>query len=272
MPDSGPESPRVSVIIPVYGQAQYLSRAIDSILTQTFRELELILIDDGSPDDSPAIVDDYARGDSRVIVRHQENRGISGALNAGLEIARGFYIARLDGDDIATPDRIARQVAFLDAHPEVGLMGGAITMIDESERKLGTFINPTDPSMLKTEMLVRNVVSPTHMLRRDLLRELGGWRSTFDFAEDYDLMLRVADRANLGNVIDITGYYRMHPAQATSTHGHRQAALTRLARVSARYRSEGRLDPVPAHMWIDANSFAALDLDPTDIQELQTWF
>lgn len=237
--------PRVSVLIPVYQQATYLPRAIDSILTQTLTALELILVNDGSTDDSPAIIEEYARRDGRVRIAHQANAGISATLNHALSLARAEYVARLDGDDIALPDRLERQVAYLDKHPTIGLVGGAITLIDIAERKLRTKPYPNRPNDLRYLAAKRSITpGPSGTGRRDLLTAVGGWRSALDFSEDYDLALRILDKADVTNLSSVVTYYRLHHGQTSKVHRRRQKATSELARISARRRQAGLPDPV----------------------------
>jgi glycosyltransferase involved in cell wall biosynthesis len=272
MPDA-PEAdlPQVSVIIPMFNQAAYVGRTIDSILTQTFTALELLAVDDGSTDETAAIAEARARHDPRMrVIRRERNGGIAAALNTGLAAVRAQFVARIDGDDIATPDRLEKQVAFLNAHPEVGMVGGAMTLMDVGERKLVTERYITDPGRLAEAVLTGSVIpGPTPMFRGHLLQSLGGWRSTFDLCEDYDLTLRVAEKASLANLPDVVNYYRMHAAQATAVHGRRQAALAEAARISARYRRSGRADPMPDDIRLDAETLAEFDLDLTDMKQLQ---
>ncbi len=115
--------PKLSVVMPLYNAARYLRPAIESILNQTYTDFEFIIVDDCSTDETPAILDSYP--DPRIVrLRNPQNLGIVGALNRGLEAARGQYIARMDGDDIALAERFAQQVAWLDAHPNIGLCSG----------------------------------------------------------------------------------------------------------------------------------------------------
>jgi glycosyltransferase involved in cell wall biosynthesis len=207
------------------------------------------------------------------VIRRERNGGIAAALNTGLASVRAQFVARIDGDDISTPDRLEKQVAFLNAHPEVGMVGGAMTLMDVGERKLVTERYITDPGRLAEAALTGSVIpGPTPMFRGHLLQSLGGWRSTFDLCEDYDLTLRVAEKASLANLPDVVNYYRMHAAQATAVHGHRQAALAEAARISARYRRSGRADPMPPATRIDATSISSLSLDEADRQALLALF
>jgi glycosyltransferase involved in cell wall biosynthesis len=273
MPVTDAAAPRVSVIIPIYNQATYLRRAVDSILTQSMGDLELILIDDGSQDDSAGIIDDYARRDWRVVGEHQLNCGISSALNRGLAISRGTYIARLDGDDISLPDRLAKQVAYLDAHPEIGILGGGMILIDSRDRKLTSHRYVTGMRAVRAALASGTVIpGPAGLLRRDLCVALGGWRTPFDAAEDYDFCLRLSERAELENMPDYVTYYRVHAQQTTQLHWRRQNALAEVARIAARFRREGRPDPITPDMRIDASTIDRLGLDGPETERVRALF
>ncbi|MFN3776080.1 glycosyltransferase family 2 protein [Sphingomonas parapaucimobilis] len=123
-------SPRITVALSVYNNAGYLAQALDSILAQTFADFELVIVDDGSTDGSAAIIDCYAATDPRIRVIRQANQGLVASLNHIMAVARGPYIARMDGDDVALPERFARQVGFLDANPDHGVIGTQIWTID----------------------------------------------------------------------------------------------------------------------------------------------
>ena len=116
-------APRVSFLMAAYDGEMYLDEAIQSVLNQTFTDFEFIVINDGSIDETSQIIERYRRLDGRIRAYEQPNRGLVVALNRGLELARGEYIARMDADDISVTERIATQVAFMDVHPEVGICG-----------------------------------------------------------------------------------------------------------------------------------------------------
>src|SRR4051812_26679567 len=123
-------SPTVSVLMAVYNGEQYLREAVNSILSQTFKDFEFIIIDDGSTDRSPELLASYARADSRVKLISRPNKGLTKSLNEGLHAARGEFVARMDGDDISLPERFERQVSYLREHPEVVLVGSRVEFID----------------------------------------------------------------------------------------------------------------------------------------------
>jgi glycosyltransferase involved in cell wall biosynthesis len=268
-------SPLVSVIMPAYNVVRFIGRAIESVLTQTVRDLEFIVIDDGSTDGTGSLIDTYAARDPRMRVEHQPNSGRPKTLNRAIELARGKYIARLDADDIALPDRLEKQVAYLESHREVGLVGGSIRAIDENERKSTTFRYPSDPAAVKAQAATGSpvlIAGPTPMARAEFLRLIGGFRGTFDLAQDYDLALRALEKTQVANVDSVIVYYRFSAGQATQRFHRRQAALAEVARVSARQRKAGKPDPVVDGLYIDATSVERLGLDPAETERLRALF
>jgi len=247
-----PTQPAISVILPVYNAERFVGEAVESILQQTFGDFELLLLDDGSTDGTGAILERYAC-DPRVRVIHQANAGLIATLNRGLAEARGLLIARMDADDISLPDRFARQVAFLESHPRVAVVGGAARCIKED----GEFVNaldwstwpaglhhPCEPADVRKAMENYSaLVHPAVLMRREAVREVGGYRSAFVAAEDYDLWLRLADRHDLANLNDVVLLYRLHPNQVSAQKCLQQSISTRGAQLSAKVRRAGLGDP-----------------------------
>jgi glycosyltransferase involved in cell wall biosynthesis len=229
-------TPRVSVVLPVRDCERYVAQAIKSIVEQTFRNLELIVVDDGSCDRTPQILAEWAAQDHRVQVLAQPRSGLVAALEAGRAVARGFYIARMDADDIADPERLRRQVEYLDRHPEVVAIGGQIELIDVEGRSLGCGAFPVTPVDCST-YLERGApfCHPTVMMRSDALALAGGYRNSFEPAEDMDLWLRLAEVGELANLDVKVLRYRVHAASMTRTYAASQAAATALALVTARF-------------------------------------
>jgi glycosyltransferase involved in cell wall biosynthesis len=266
-------APRVSVIIPVYNQRAYLPYTIVSILKQTLRDLELILVDDGSTDGASDVVDAFARRDSRVRVVHQANAGISAAMNRGLAMARSAYIGRIDGDDLALPERFAMQAAFLDAHPRVGVVGGSMYYTDSENRKRGQRRYPIDRNQLHAGILIDQVIAgPTPLFRRSVLEAAGAWRSEFDFAEDYDLAIRMSEKAELANLPAYVVIYRRHEQQTTTLRRQRQKALAMVARIAARLRRSGLPDPIVPGTVMDASLADWLPISRAEAEALRAQF
>ena len=184
--------PFVSVILPTYNRYAFVGQAIDSVLNQTFTDFELIVVDDGSTDNTPALLDQY--GD-RINVIRQENRGVSAARNSGIRSASGNAIALLDSDDYWLPKKLEEQVAFFEAHPDA-----LICQTEELWFRNGKRVNPKKrhrkPSgMIFEKSLPLCLVSPSAvMIRKLLLDEVGLFDETLPACEDYDLWLRIAWR------------------------------------------------------------------------------
>lgn len=208
-------TPEVSVVMPVHNGAEYLREAVDSILAQTLTDLELIAIDDGSTDTSNAILKNYALADKRIRVICQDNAGIATALNRGISEARGAYIARMDADDICAPDRLARQVKFMNTRPTTGLCGTGWSFIG---RRKGSVVPVTDDAGIRAAQLFRpSIAHPTAMIRRDLITKYDLWYNTeLKQAEDYELWLRLSRHAKMANLPESLLSYRVTDSQATS--------------------------------------------------------
>jgi glycosyltransferase involved in cell wall biosynthesis len=241
--------PRVSLIMPVRDAAAWLAQAIASIKAQSLADFELIIVDDGSVDASAELADASARGDPRIRVIRQGKLGLVAALNRGLGQAGGELIARLDADDRAHPQRLKRQVDYLDQHPDVGLLGTWADKIDENGAPCGVLEPPAEPDVLAALLPRTNpFVHSSVMLRGAVLRQIGSYqvgpyRSAFEGAEDYDLWLRVAEVAKIANLPERLLQYRWHGASATHRAGVRQLFSTRLAQRAALARRRDGRDP-----------------------------
>jgi glycosyltransferase involved in cell wall biosynthesis len=206
-------TPRVSVVTTVYNGEPYVDRAIPGILGQTFEDFEWVLVNDGSQDRTGEILQELASRDSRVRVFSPGRLGITGAANYGVSQARGEYIARQDFDDRSYPDRLKHQVAFLDGHPEVGVVGGFYVLVDENRNERYVRMPPTDHEaivahMAKTIPLANTVA----MFRRRVWTESGGYPNVSDL-EDQLLWLEAAKLGwRLANVPEVVGEHFVHGA------------------------------------------------------------
>jgi hypothetical protein len=207
--------PKVSVVLSAYNSARYLQAAIDSILRQTFTDFELLLMDDGSTDDTPRILS--ACQDSRLtVVRSDTNLGIAAQANKGLALARGEYLARMDADDIAHPQRFEELVRFLDANPEVGICGGFASRFRENgETALWEF--PTSHDDIQVGLLFRgSFCNPTTMMRLEVVRRAGlQYDSAFPPCEDYHLWYRLLKVTRGANIPKVLLDYRLSETQMT---------------------------------------------------------
>ena len=205
--------PLVSVLMPVHNDGRFVDAAISSILQQSYTDLELIVCDDGSTDESPAIARTMAKHDPRVRIRSQANRGISAARNACLNAARGRLLANLDADDEALPDRLELQVAFLDKHPACVAVGTQSLFIDSDGDPLGTSAQPLTHEGIEVELwqgLGTAMTQSTVMMRRDAVVDAGGYDKDLQVSEDLDLYLRLIDYGRFANLGEQLNRVRRH--------------------------------------------------------------
>ncbi len=207
-------APLVSVLMPVYKTAPYLREALDSMLCQTFKDFELIVLDDCSPDNAEEKLDAY--DDSRIVrYKGEKNVGLSNVLNVGIEMARGKYIARMDSDDISLPQRLQVQVDYLEKHPDVDLVSVGMRLFGAKE---GTWIRELNPEKVKIEALFHSpVLHASSVWRKDTFEKQGlRFRQEMVPAEDYDLWVRAMLKGlKLVNLPEVLYKYRIHDAQAT---------------------------------------------------------
>ena len=187
--------------MPVYNAERYVGEAVRSILEQTFADFDFVIIDDGSTDRSTEILEQFA-SDPRIRLIRRPNTGYLRALNEGLALCQGEFIARMDADDVSLPDRLRRQIAFLDEHPECLMVGCALLRIDDDGDVLCEERLPEDHAEIEARLLEgRGAIGhPAALIRRQALVELGGYREPFYGAEDHDLWLRLAERGRLANL------------------------------------------------------------------------
>lgn len=223
--------PKVSVLMACYNSEKYLRESIDSILAQSFRDFEFIIIDDASTDSTASIISSYC--DDRIIcLRNEANKKLAYSLNRGLEIARGDYIARMDADDISTPNRFSEQVNFLDANLEFGVVGSSIQMFG-CTNKIVSY--PSSHKAIYYDFIApkRTIAHPTAMLRRSVLVEHGlTYDESFDVAQDYKLWNQLKHVCKLTNLKTPLLLYRTHGQSTTETRKERQLELVRSVRRS----------------------------------------
>jgi glycosyltransferase involved in cell wall biosynthesis len=208
--------PLVSVLLPVHDGERFLREAVESVLAQTLRSLQVIAVDDGSTDGTRAILDSFR--DERLWIVSQPHLGLVAALNRAAREAGGSHLTRMDADDVSLPDRVERQAAFLDAHPRVGLVVCGVTVIDEGGRSLWTHVLPPDDASLRRRLLLRNPF--THgavTMRREAFERAGGYRPVYGANEDYDLWRRIARDWELAALPEVLYLYREHAAAVTRT-------------------------------------------------------
>jgi len=202
--------PMISVILSVYNTDKYLEEAIESILSQTYKDFEFIIINDGSTDKSLEIIENYAQKDSRIVVVNRENRGLIESLNEGIRIAKGKYIARMDADDISLPQRFEKQIDFMEKNFDVGILGSAVITFGENLKE-SIWTLHTKNDLLKAELLFSSCFAhPAVIMRKELIEKYDLYYSKdFIDAEDYELWTRFSNYCKFANLKEPLLKYRI---------------------------------------------------------------
>jgi glycosyltransferase involved in cell wall biosynthesis len=238
------DTPDISVVMSVYNGSKHLRYSIDSVLTQEAVSLEFIIVNDGSTDESPNILDDYQRRDSRLRIIHQENQGLTAALIRGCSAAKGAYIARQDVGDISLPQRLMSQLECINQHPDASFVS------------CGTrFVGPDDEFLYEVTRLSADATErlltldpgkiegpsshPSTMFPRAMYERVGGYRSAFYFAQDLDLWIRLAENGKHVVLPDVLYQAGITVQSISGLHRKEQVETARLVLESARLRREG---------------------------------
>jgi hypothetical protein len=231
----------VTVLMAVYNAMPHLPAAVESIRAQTYRDWDMVIVNDGSTDDSPA----YLAGlnDSRIRVAHQANQGLGAALNYGLAQIKTEFTARMDGDDIAHNTRLAEQIAFLRRHPEVGLVGAQIERMG-TRRTASQSDCAIDHATIYADLLngCNQMYHPTIVCRTELLKQVGGYWP-HRWGEEWDLFLRMGEVSNLANLDRVLLSYRVHSGSMTGSSVVNMRNWVEYACLCARCRQEQREPP-----------------------------
>jgi glycosyltransferase involved in cell wall biosynthesis len=261
--------PLVTVIVPVYNAASYVRDAVLSLLTGTYRNVQIVALDDGSTDGSAQVLQDIH--DSRLqLVSNPRNLGLIATLNRGLDLATGDYVARMDADDLSTPRRLEWQVAFLEQNPRVGLAGGWCRSFGDDRATI--YRPPADHREIRTALFAYNVfIHGAMMLRSGFMREYR-LRYAVDakHAEDLELWMRCVELANGANIPKVLLRYRVHANQVSSVHSAGQMATLEVLR----RRQLLRLYPGATEVDL-ALHLRAMDVHrpvmPEELQPLENW-
>lgn len=221
--------PKISVLMSVYNSELYLAEAIDSILSQTFTDFEFIIVDDGSTDESGRILATYTKQDPRIrLLTLPENGGLANALNCGLDVTQGQFIARMDSDDISLPMRFEKQVEFLGHHPDVGVLGSRMQVVDQDKHPLFDFDVPLTHGLIVWNMFFgRTFAHPSVMIRRDVLQSVGGYNADLMTAQDVDLWARLVGLTQFHNLPDKLMIYRTHQVATSVSKAEQQNVVLR---------------------------------------------
>jgi glycosyltransferase involved in cell wall biosynthesis len=258
--------PAVSVVMAVFNGARFLPETLASLQAQTLGDFEIVIVDDGSTDDTPRLLDAFARAEPRCRILTQTNQGQVAARNLGVRSAKAPLIAWLDADDIAEPERFALQRAHLDSHPELAAVGSAIRTIDENSQVTAIVPYPTGPANVAQAMLSSSALAHSAvMMRRAAFMAIGGYREALLHTEDYDLWLRLLDGHSVDNLPMPLVRYRIHGGSISFRHRRQQSLAAFAARHSAAERRAGRPDPLEGRLTpVGDEIFAELSIGAAD--------
>ncbi|MGZ7442354.1 glycosyltransferase family 2 protein [Paenibacillus sp. TH7-28] len=260
--------PKVTVLLSTYNSSRYILKSVKSILDQTFKDFEFIIIDDGSQDDTLAKLQQV--NDPRIrLISHNTNKGLIFSLNQGIEMANGEYIARMDADDISVPRRFERQVAFLDTHPEIGVLGGFMKWLHN--RNL--IPKPVTHDGIRCwQMFHSCICHPTILMRTSVLHNHGiRYDEQYKHAEDYELWERLAQVTRLANLPSCVLYYRSHEGQVSRQYLTIQNESAKKVRYN-QLRMIG-ITPTEEEYWIHRQlaNFHVPVYDPESYQKAIDW-
>jgi len=234
------ESPLISVLMPVYNGERFIAEAIESILRQTERRFELLVLDDGSNDRSAEIAEQFGRADDRVRTIRLTHAGLVATLNRGIELARGEVIARMDADDIAIETRFEKQLRHLVAHRRCVAVGGAITALLPNGQTQGEWPWPEHLEYRITKEPENiGMPHPGATIRASALRAVGGYRAGFKSAEDADLWRRLIEIGDIDNLAESVVLYRLHPDQVSNRENLQQQLFAEVAHAMFVARADG---------------------------------
>ncbi len=222
--------PGLAVVMAIHNGARFLAESIESILNQSIRDFEFIIIDDGSTDASPQILAKFAVSDSRIRIITQVNAGLTASLNRAIDSTDAQIIARMDGDDIAHPARLAMQLAHLEAHPEVVCLGSRVELIDDLGAQVDRHEHPLTHEEIGRDLLRGigwSIVHPSAMFRREAFERAGRYDTRYRTGQDLDLFLRLAEIGRLANLPEKLLKYRQHPASTNFTKDQKATLLKR---------------------------------------------
>jgi len=232
------ESPIISVVLPTYNSSRFLPLAVNSILNQSFKDFELLIINDGSIDDTETVIKSF--NDSRITyIKNDQNCGLVYSLNKGIQNARGKYLARMDADDIALPERLRIQKEYLDQHPEIGLVATTIQLIDANNHPVGYWhldLTTLHPSQIRRRMAVESCLAhPTVMGRRKLFFDYQ-YKEYQKNIEDYDLWLRMLNKGIvISKIEEPLLLYRIHDTSITKSDQKKKNVFFKVAKCKYKF-------------------------------------
>lgn len=212
--------PSISIVIPAYNSAKFLPAVIQSVLEQTYKYWELLVIDDGSTDNTAALVNEYCQLDSRIRLISKENGGVSSARNLGVELSNAELIAFLDSDDLWLPDKLSVHVDYMDTHPEVGVSFARVELIDSEGKSTGKLTANIFKDLQSHVFFYTNptVTTSNVVIRKSIFQSLGGFDKAIKYSEDIDLLFRIAVQSDLKieGIDKVLIQYRLHSSGLSS--------------------------------------------------------
>jgi glycosyltransferase involved in cell wall biosynthesis len=273
MPDA---APLISVCMPVYNTERYVGQAIESILSQTLGDFELLIVDDGSTDGSLEVLRRYADRDSRIRLTTRPNKGVAYTRREMADQSRGEFLACMDADDIALPHRFARQVEYFRAHPECVLVGSRVRLIDPDGDPLCDWCTEQEHEVLDARLMgdqrTTAISNPAVMMRRDAVMAVGNYR-LLEVLEDNDMFLRLAEYGRIANLPDVLLQYRIHAANISKAASFHNAIdrvwpqITREARQRRNLSEPGEPSENPA-----ISGSPRINPPPTEEREKWAWW
>ncbi len=262
--------PKVSVVMAVHNGQEHLPAALDSLWQQSLADFELLVVDDGSTDDTARILADCT--DSRLrVLTHPAQQGLAASLNAGLQQAVGDYVARMDHDDVCLPRRLELQARFLDKHPDIDILGSWARTLGLEKEQVWAY--PTEDADIRSELIFNPVlVHSSVMLRRSRFGR-DGWQydQRLARAQDYDLWVRAAAELRFANLDEVLLLYRLHPNQVGQQFGHEQQEIAQKIRVNLLQRLG--LSPNQAEIELHhAISHWQYPQGRAGLEQLEDWF
>lgn len=248
---------KVSLIMSVYNGEAFLKDTIDSVLSQTFKDFEFVIVNDGSVDNSLMIINQFLSKDPRIkLVNNSKNLGLTKSLNIGIQHSTGEYIARLDAGDFSYPDRFEQQVKFLDQNSDIGLVGTWAYIVDDKRKKLKELKYPTDDRIIKKDLIKYNpFVHSSIMFRRSIATQIGFYNEEYFYAQDYDLYFRLLPIMKFANIPSFLVEYRRYAKSITSTKNREQVLFANKAR---KYAIENGFYPRYNYVYVFKNYLISL--------------
>ena len=267
------QNPRISVVLPTLNRYELLPKAIDSILSQTYPDFELIVINDGSTDLTDKILNKYAKFDKRVkIITHKKNKGFAASVNEGIDLAQGEYIARLDDDDKSLPQRLEKQLKYMDMHPDVAIVGTLITT-DDTLKPTDT-MSEINPDKMKVQQYcgLVPIAQPSILLRKSFLDKFGiRWNGTYNPAEDLKLYSEVYENGGkISMVPEVLVWYRVHHTNSDSYYARQKSNTYKITKeMLAKLNYNGEIEDFCHCMDIVSMHNQEQILDDTAIAEIK---